>query len=114
MVRSLLRPGLPVGELLSTVEAYYRDTGLWGDQWWIGGYELGIAFPPDWVGDFYYEAGTDPGDEAFGAGDVVNYEANFYLPDGKGLALCINTIAFDGDTATFLQATPPELVVIDV
>jgi Xaa-Pro aminopeptidase len=113
VVRGTLRPGLPVRELLSTVEAYYRDTGLWGDEWWIGGYELGIAFPPDWVGDFYYEIGTDPGDEMFGVGDVVNYEANFYLPEGKGLALCINTVSFDGDTAAFLQSTPPELFVVD-
>jgi Xaa-Pro dipeptidase len=114
VVADLLRPGLPVRELLDTVERYYRETGLWGDEWWIGGYELGVAFPPDWVGDFFYEVGSDPGDETFRPGDVVNYEANFYLPQGKGLALCINTIAFEEDRAGFLQATPPDLLVIDV
>jgi Xaa-Pro dipeptidase len=113
VVAGLLRPHLQVGELLETVEAYYEETGLLGDEWWIGGYELGIAFPPDWVGDFYYEAGTDVGDETFRAGDVANYEANFYLPEGKGLALCINTMAFDDERAGFLQSTPAELTVID-
>jgi hypothetical protein len=95
------------------VERYYREVGLWGDEWWIGGYELGIAFPPDWVGDFFYEVGSDPGDETFGPGDVANYEANFYLPEGKGLALCINTFAVEGDRAGFLQTTPPDLVVVE-
>jgi Xaa-Pro aminopeptidase len=113
LVAGLLRPGLGVRELLETVERYYRDVGLWGEEWWIGGYELGIAFPPDWVGDFFYETGTDPGDEAFRPGDVVNYEANFYLPEAKGLAFCINTMAFDDGRAGFLQSTPPDLIVID-
>ncbi len=113
LVAELLRPGLPVRDLLRAVERYYREVGLWGEQWWIGGYELGIAFPPDWVGDFFYEIGTDPGEEVFRPGDVVNYEANFYLPEGKGLALCINTAAFEEHGAGFLQATPPDLVVIE-
>ena len=113
LVAETLRSGLPVRELLETVERYYREVGLWGDEWWIGGYELGIAFPPDWVGDFFYEVGSDPGDETFGPGDVANYEANFYLPEGKGLALCINTFAVEGDRAGFLQTTPPDLVVVE-
>jgi Xaa-Pro dipeptidase len=113
VVADLLRPDLPIRELLKTVEAYYNETGLLGDEWWIGGYELGIAFPPDWVGEFFYESGTDPGEETFRAGDVANYEANFYLPEGKGLVLCINTMAFDHGRAGFLQSTPSDLVVID-
>jgi len=44
---------------------------------------------------------------------VWNYEANFYLPEGKGLALCINTFAVEEERAGFLQATPPDLVVIE-
>jgi Xaa-Pro aminopeptidase len=113
VVSELLRRDLPVGELLEKVEEYYRETGLIGDEWWIGGYELGIAFAPDWVGDFFYELGTDPGGETFRSGDVVNYEANFYLPEGKGLAMCINTVAFDDHGGHFLQSTPPDLIVIE-
>jgi len=113
VVAEVLRPGLPARELLGTVERYYREVGLLGDEWWIGGYELGIAFPPDWVGDRFYELGTDPGEEALLPGDVWNYEANFYLPEGKGLALCINTFAVEEERAGFLQATPPDLVVIE-
>lgn len=112
VVAETLRPSLTARELLATVERYYREVGLLGEEWWIGGYELGIAFPPDWVGDRFYELGTDPGDETFLPGDVWNYEANFYLPEGRGLALCINTFAVEDGRAGFLQATPPDLVVI--
>ena len=112
VVADIIRPGLPVRELLRTVESYYRETGLLGDEWWIGGYELGVAFPPDWVGDFYYELGTDPGEEIFVPGDVANYEANFYLPHNAGLAMSINTMAFTDEGATFLQETPSEPIVI--
>lgn len=112
VVADALRPGLPVRDLLARVESYYRDVGLLGDEWWIGGYELGIAFPPDWVGDFVYEYGVDPGDAVFEPGDVVNYEANFYLPQNAGLAMSINTIIFEDDHAGFLQETPSAPIVI--
>lgn len=112
VVAEVIRPGLPVRELLAAVEAYYTDAGLMDEWWWIGGYELGIAFPPDWVGEFWYELETDPGDQTFIAGDVCNYEANFYLPESAGLSMCINTMVFDETGASFLQTTPNELVVI--
>lgn len=112
VVADVVRPGLPVRDLLRTVESYYREVGLLGDEWWIGGYELGVAFPPDWVGDFVYELGTDPGEATFLPGDVVNYEANFYLPHNAGLAMSINTMAFTSGGAAFLQATPSEPFVI--
>jgi Xaa-Pro aminopeptidase len=112
VVRRTIRPGLPVRELLSTVEEYYRAVDLLDEWWWIGGYELGIAFPPDWVGEFYFDLETDAGDAAFEPGDVTNYEANFYLPEGAGLAMCINTMVFEQEEARFLHTTPDELIVI--
>jgi Xaa-Pro aminopeptidase len=111
LVASLLRPGLPVAELLSAVEDHYRAVGMLGDAWWIGGYEVGIAFPPDWVGGFVYQHGDDPGDACFAPGDVAIYEANFHLPGG--LATGISTFAVTGDGAAFLTATPFDLVVIE-
>jgi Xaa-Pro aminopeptidase len=112
VVERVLRPRLPVRELLETVEEYYRENGLLGDEWWVGGYELGVAFAPDWVGDFEYTLGTDPGEEVFASGEVCNYEGNFYLPHNLGLALSINTFAVTDDAASFLQTTPSELIVI--
>lgn len=112
VVAEIMRPGLPVRDLLARMASYYREVGLLGDEWWIGGYELGIAFPPDWVGDFVYEYGVDPGDETFTAGDVVNYEANFYLPQNAGLAMSINTMIVEDDRAEFLGSIPNEPIVV--
>ena len=55
LLEGLIRPNLRVGELVKTLKAYYLDAGIWQDASWVGGYELGIGFPPDWVGNFVYE-----------------------------------------------------------
>ena len=113
VVAETIRPGLLARDLLATMEKYYRDSGIWEDRWWVGGYELGIAFPPDWVGEFQYECFADPGDATFLAGDVVNYESDFYLPRMAGMALVINTIEFIDDAAEFLTSLPAELIVVE-
>jgi Xaa-Pro aminopeptidase len=110
LVASLLRPGLPVAQLLDAVAGHYRAAGILGDAWWIGGYEVGIAFPPDWVGGFVYQHGDDPGDARFAPGDVAIYEANFHLRGG--LATGITTFAVTDERAEFLTRTPFDLVVI--
>lgn len=110
LVASLLRPGLPVVELITAVGEHYRAAGMLEDAWWIGGYEVGIAFPPDWVGGFVYQHGDDPGDACFAPGDVAIYEANFHMPGG--LATGISTFAVTDDAAEFLTRTPFGLVVI--
>jgi len=108
-----VEPNLPVRRLLDRLEGYYRDVGLLGEEWWVGGYELGVAFPPDWVGGFIYSLGEDPGDEAFTPGEVVNFEANFYLPKQAGIAFCINTLIFEEHGAGFINETPARLTVIE-
>ena len=47
IIRDMLRPNLPVLELLEAVHGHYAEHGLLDDLYWSGGYELGIAFPPD-------------------------------------------------------------------
>lgn len=114
VVRETIRPNLPVRELNDAVEAYYREAGIFDEQWWIGGYELGIAFPPDWVGGFWYEPGVEPqpGDDLFLPGMAVNYEANFYLPRAVGLAMSINTLVFEEESAEVLGEPPNGLIVV--
>src|SRR5262249_45870959 len=53
-IDEVLRPNLPVQELNDAVQGYYEQQGIWEHRGYIGGYELGIAFPPDWVGEFHY------------------------------------------------------------
>ncbi len=112
-VTDLIKPGLSVAALLGEVERYYRDAGIWENQCWIGGYDLGLSFPPDWVGPWYYDVHSDPGEDVFEPGMVCNYEANFYLPQGAGMSMFIDTMAVEQDSAEFLQQTPAQLFVID-
>lgn len=111
-VAGLIRPGLPVADLLSGIESYYREGGIWDEQCWIGGYDLGASFPPDWVGPWYYDVHSDPGDETFAPGTVCNYEANFYLPKAAGMSMFIDTLAIEEGAAEFLHETPARLFVV--
>jgi Xaa-Pro aminopeptidase len=109
----LLRPGLAVAEFLDEMKRYYGDCGLLENQWWIGGYELGISFPPDWVGAYYFDVWKDVGEDTFDPGFVGNYEANFYLPKDAGLSCMIDTMIIEAGSAAFIHDIPCRLFVSD-
>lgn len=113
LVRELIRPNLPVKEFNDQMRAYYQKVGILHDKWWVGGYELGIAFPPDWVGQFVYDIDLDAGDKRFVPGTVVNYESNFYLPHKAGVSYQINTLVFTEKQAKILGKIPNDLIVIE-
>lgn len=110
VVAEHLKPGASCSEVIARLKDYYGP--IWQDRWWVGGYELGIAFPPDWVGEFVYDEDSDE-DSVFLANEVVNFEANFYLPKSAGLTMGINTLICGGEGAEFLQSTPNQLFVVD-
>lgn len=86
---------------------YYRDNGLWEIRDWIGGYQLGIAFTPDWVGEFTWsveEHSTDS--RVFKAGMVTNFES---FVGGAGF---IDTILIKTDSAELLTNFQREVIVI--
>lgn len=107
-----LRPHLRVSEFLTRVVDFYQRTGIWEQRRWIGGYELGIAFPPDWVGAFVYSTDLDPSEQTFEPGMVINFESQFFLPRLAGLSVIIDSIAFYENSAKILSRWPHELVVI--
>jgi Xaa-Pro aminopeptidase len=110
----IIRPGLPVRELYETMRAYYEDQGIWGDRGYIGGYEMGIAFPPDWVGNFIYDVNSDENiDRVFDAGTAVNYENQFFLPRQVGLYFMIETIGFFENEARFMTRAPYGLTIVE-
>lgn len=113
VIGNLIRPNLPVSEFNQKMKAYYEEAGILQDSWWVGGYELGIAFPPDWVGEFVYDMYLDAGDQLFVPGTVVNYESNFYLPHKAGVSYQINTLVFTEKQARILGEIPNELIVIE-
>jgi Xaa-Pro aminopeptidase len=97
-----------IGESFASVSEklrkHYIDSGFWDYRDWIGGYQLGISFTPDWVGQFIWNVDKadednaplmrdpgdpdDPGEKIVGEGLVTNFES--YV-GGAGL---IDTIVF--------------------
>ena len=69
-----ITPGTPTMELQRRMDAAVDAAGLRDYVWWVGGYVLGIAMPPDWVGHVYLndEEGFEPG--VFEPGFVANWE----------------------------------------
>jgi Xaa-Pro aminopeptidase len=112
-VERLLRPNLPIAEFNQAVQSYYEETGLWEHRGYVGGYETGIAFPPDWVGEFNYGPHVDTGNQTFEPGLVVNHEAQFYLSRMVGYCMIIDSIMFTETDARWLGQTPRELYVIE-
>lgn len=114
VLAEMIRPNLPVREFYKTMKAYYEDQGIWQDRGYIGGYEMGIAFPPDWVGNFIYDVASEENiDRVFEPGMVVNYENQFFLPRQVGLFFMIETMAFFGDEARLMSKVPYDLAVIE-
>jgi Xaa-Pro dipeptidase len=112
-VEEILRPNLPISEFNDAVQGYYEDVGIWEHRGYVGGYETGIAFPPDWVGEFNYGPHVDAGNQVFEPGLVINHEAQFYLPRMVGYCMIIDSIMFTDSDARWLGQTPRELMVIE-
>ncbi len=113
VLRSTIRPYLPVADLNKVMKDYFVNVGIWEDRWWVGGYEFGIAFAPDWVGAFVFDPDDDPGDRVFRPGEVVNFESMFYLPENAGVSWLINSIMYKQTEAKLLSEIPSELVEIE-
>lgn len=112
IIQSQLKPGLKVKKLLESVRDYYVEAGIFDDCYWSGGYELGIAFPPDWVGANIYDLSLTNETDIFEPMSVVNHECNFFAPNGTGLSATIETLLFDENQAIFACNTPRDLQVL--
>ncbi len=114
LLGEMIRPNLPVRELYETMKAYYEEIGIWQDRGFIGGYEMGIAFPPDWVGNFIYDVNSNENiNRVFEPGTVVNYENQFFLPSQIGLFFMIETLAFFDDEARLMSTVHYGLTVVE-
>ena len=114
LIRAILRPNLSVHEFNSTVLDYFRREGLWERRGWVGGYEMGVAFPPDWVGNFVFDPlSAENADRVFEPGTAVNYENQFFMPDHQGQYFTIESFLFEQEAARMLCDQPFELMVIE-
>jgi Xaa-Pro aminopeptidase len=103
-VKGIIRPNLPVAEFNDKIRAFYEEAGMIDQGYFIGGYEMGIAFPPDWVGPFFYDVNIDAGDAVFSPGTVVQFE------NGLGI---VDTIVFTETEAKLLSKLPYGLFIIE-
>jgi Xaa-Pro dipeptidase len=102
---SIAKAGTPVREVNRALREYYVESGTWGMHAWTGGYELGISFPPDWVGEFVFTADDEAPEGVFEAGMVTNYESMVHLP-------MIDTVVYEEDGARTLSSLPHEIVAV--
>jgi len=114
VIRAALQPNLPVRELNRVILKYLAAAGLWDRRGWVGGYEMGIAFPPDWVGNFIYDPMSEiNADHLFEPGTAVNYENQFFLPGHVGQYFAIDSFLFTQEWARGLSEMSFDLTVIE-
>jgi Xaa-Pro dipeptidase len=97
-------PGVAVADVQRSLRAFYQDSGVWDRRGWLGGYELGVAFPPDWVGEWMFAVDDADSDDVFEEGLVINYESVV------GLVL-IDTFIVGPGGAERLSSVPREILV---
>ena len=103
-----LRPDLPVREFNETIKAYYDQQGLWDSRGWVGGYEMGISFFSDWVGNFVYDPLSDKNaDRLFEPNTAINYEVQVFLPGHVGAFFLVESFLFYSDRVTRATAGAP-------
>jgi Xaa-Pro dipeptidase len=99
------KPGESGAKVCRLLKQYYQDAGLWHLRGFVGGYELGVAFPPDWVGEFYFNVDQEM-EGVFLEHEVTNYESVV------GTVL-IDTFVYEATGPRRLSEFPAELIVVD-
>jgi Xaa-Pro aminopeptidase len=108
------KAGVPIARVNRAVREYYRDEN-WDGRGFYGGYELGIAFPPDWVGEFLFTYSEEGPEGEFQANMVTNFEAmleRIVAPQTQLLGCNIDTVVYEENGARRLSAISPDLIVL--
>ena len=110
-VRAGVKPGDPLDVAQRIAEDYVFSRVPREQVWWVGGYALGIALPPDWVGHTYlsndaYEQFT------WEPGYVTNYENICFDREGGFTASYMETLLMTDHGIEILSKVPRELTVI--
>jgi len=79
--------------------------------WWVGGYALGIALPPNWVGHTYL---ANDAFERFTwePGYVTNYENILFDREAGFTASYMETLLMGPERIEVLSTRPRELTVL--
>jgi Xaa-Pro aminopeptidase len=107
VIRTAGTVGTPVRDLNQALKDYYIEQGVWhlNSQYWVGGYELGISFPPDWVGDWLYTVNSVDAPGVIEEGLVTNFESII----GLGI---LDTIVYQAAGTRTLSKIPHQIISV--
>ena len=94
--------GMRFGDVAQTMSRHFDALGVPG---WIGGYELGVAFPPDWVGEFTWSSSEDA-DDIVQAGLVTNVESCI------GAIALVDTLVVTESGTRLLSSLAPTVIEV--
>lgn len=111
VLNSVAKAGLPFSVVDQALREYYESANIWEFRDWIGGYQIGIAFTPDWVGEFTWnvdaEGDNAETDKIIEAGMVTNFES---FVGGTGF---IDTVVFKETGVEVISKLPQVLYLVD-
>jgi Xaa-Pro aminopeptidase len=109
-VQRVVRPGDPLDVAQRVAEEYVFSRFPREQVWWVGGYALGLAVPPSWVGHTYL---SNDAFETFTwePGYVTNYENILFDRDRGFTASYMETLVMTEAGIDTLSRHPRELVV---
>lgn len=109
--------GDPFSRLQQQADAFFAGSGVDRDkyEWFIGGYVLGIAFPPDWVHRHRPQPFENEPDPLMLPGMVFNFEVQYDVfegwPGGSGMGW-IDSFLMTETGLEVLTEMPRTLVVV--
>ena len=111
-----ISPGDSLYKVHAIADDYIDQNGLRRYCWYNGGYSLGIAVPPDWVGVHRtHPTPGGPGDRALKPGMIFNLENQFDVwedwPGGSGAAY-IDSFLMTDSGLEVLSELPRNLIVV--
>jgi len=110
------KAGTPLSAVNRALRAHYEQAGIWQFHEYCGGYELGIAFAPDWVGEFEWSVADENPRGRIETNLVTNYENTFRNEDPAypfaQIAFSRDTLIYSENGARRLSAIPVELIVL--
>jgi Xaa-Pro aminopeptidase len=110
-VRAAVRPGDPLDAAQRVAEEYVYSRFPREQVWWVGGYALGIAMPPSWVGHTYLA--NDAFEQfTWEPGYVTNYENVLFDRDAGFTASYMETLLMTDSGIEPLSKVPRTLTVL--
>jgi Xaa-Pro aminopeptidase len=110
-VVAAVRPGDPLRTAQEVAEEYVFSRYPADRVWWVGGYALGIAMPPNWVGHTYL-AGDAFEDFTWQPGYVTNYENILFDRDAGYTASYMETLLMGEERIEPLSRHSRQLTVL--